>query len=198
MKSSLTSQRADRAQGGCDDGNRAAAGSQRRPRERRTSGAGPVWRGRRHILDLDDWEPGEIIQVLDTAVAMKRDPGPPDQEAADAARQDDRHRVLRVQHPDPGLLRGRGQDPGRRRRQHDRVGQQRHQGRVAARHRPDAPGHRRRHRGDAAPAERRALGRGRPRQTPRSSTAATAGTPTRPRRCSTCSRCASASGGSTG
>jgi aspartate carbamoyltransferase catalytic subunit len=32
----------------------------------------PVWRGRRHILDLDDWEPGEIVQVLDTAVAMKR------------------------------------------------------------------------------------------------------------------------------
>jgi aspartate carbamoyltransferase catalytic subunit len=31
----------------------------------------PVWRGRRHVLDLDDWEPGEIVQVLDTAIAMK-------------------------------------------------------------------------------------------------------------------------------
>ena len=31
----------------------------------------PFWKGRRHILDLDDWEPGEILQVLDTAVAMK-------------------------------------------------------------------------------------------------------------------------------
>jgi aspartate carbamoyltransferase catalytic subunit len=31
----------------------------------------PVWRGRRHILDLDDWEPGEVIQVLDTARVMK-------------------------------------------------------------------------------------------------------------------------------
>jgi aspartate carbamoyltransferase catalytic subunit len=31
----------------------------------------PVWHGRRHILDLDDWEPGEVLQVLDTARAMK-------------------------------------------------------------------------------------------------------------------------------
>src|SRR3954454_22039273 len=31
----------------------------------------PVWRGRRHVLDLDDWEPGEVIQVLDTARVMK-------------------------------------------------------------------------------------------------------------------------------
>lgn len=31
----------------------------------------PVWHGRRHILDLDDWEPGEVIQVLDTARVMK-------------------------------------------------------------------------------------------------------------------------------
>src|SRR5688572_8784249 len=31
----------------------------------------PQWRGRRHILDLDDWDPGEVIQVLDTAVSMK-------------------------------------------------------------------------------------------------------------------------------
>jgi len=31
----------------------------------------PVWRGRRHVLDLDDWEPGEIVQVMDTAIAMK-------------------------------------------------------------------------------------------------------------------------------
>jgi aspartate carbamoyltransferase catalytic subunit len=31
----------------------------------------PIWRGRRHVLDLDDWEPGEIVQVLDTAIAMK-------------------------------------------------------------------------------------------------------------------------------
>lgn len=33
--------------------------------------ARPVWRGRRHVLDLDDWEPGEIVQVLDTAASMK-------------------------------------------------------------------------------------------------------------------------------
>jgi aspartate carbamoyltransferase catalytic subunit len=32
----------------------------------------PAWRGRRHILELDDWDPGEIIQVLDTARSMKQ------------------------------------------------------------------------------------------------------------------------------
>jgi aspartate carbamoyltransferase catalytic subunit len=31
----------------------------------------PLWRGRRHILDLDDWDPGEVVQVLDTAASMK-------------------------------------------------------------------------------------------------------------------------------
>ncbi|MCC7369884.1 MAG: aspartate carbamoyltransferase catalytic subunit [Chloroflexi bacterium] len=31
----------------------------------------PVWKGRRHILDLDDWSPGEIAQVMDTALTMK-------------------------------------------------------------------------------------------------------------------------------
>jgi aspartate carbamoyltransferase catalytic subunit len=31
----------------------------------------PIWRGRRHVLDLNDWEPGEIVQVMDTAIAMK-------------------------------------------------------------------------------------------------------------------------------
>jgi aspartate carbamoyltransferase catalytic subunit len=31
----------------------------------------PVWHGRRHILDLDDWEPGEVLQVLDIARSMK-------------------------------------------------------------------------------------------------------------------------------
>jgi aspartate carbamoyltransferase catalytic subunit len=31
----------------------------------------PVWHGRRHILDLDDWDPGEILQVLDIARSMK-------------------------------------------------------------------------------------------------------------------------------
>lgn len=37
----------------------------------RSSAVRPVWHGRRHILDLDDWEPGEVIQVLDTARVMK-------------------------------------------------------------------------------------------------------------------------------
>ncbi len=32
----------------------------------------PVWHGRRHVLDLDDWSPGEIVQVLDTAASMKQ------------------------------------------------------------------------------------------------------------------------------
>ena len=32
----------------------------------------PVWHGRRHILDLDDWEPGEVVQVLDIAASMKQ------------------------------------------------------------------------------------------------------------------------------
>ncbi len=31
----------------------------------------PCWPGRRHVLELDDWQPGEIVQVLDTAVTMK-------------------------------------------------------------------------------------------------------------------------------
>ena len=31
----------------------------------------PFWRGRRHILDLDDWAPGELVQVMDTAISMK-------------------------------------------------------------------------------------------------------------------------------
>jgi len=35
-------------------------------------GVRPFWRGRKHILDLDDWQPGEIVQVLDTAIAMKQ------------------------------------------------------------------------------------------------------------------------------
>jgi len=39
------------------------------PRASRTPA--PVWRGRRHVLDLDDWDPGEIAQVMDTAIAMK-------------------------------------------------------------------------------------------------------------------------------
>lgn len=30
-----------------------------------------TWLGRRHVLDLDDFTPGEIVQVLDTATAMK-------------------------------------------------------------------------------------------------------------------------------
>jgi aspartate carbamoyltransferase catalytic subunit len=37
----------------------------------RTDAIRPVWHGRRHVLDLDDWEPGEIIQVLDAAQVMK-------------------------------------------------------------------------------------------------------------------------------
>ncbi|MCC6177796.1 MAG: aspartate carbamoyltransferase catalytic subunit [Chloroflexi bacterium] len=32
----------------------------------------PVWPGRRHVLDLDDFQPGEIVQVLDMAETMKR------------------------------------------------------------------------------------------------------------------------------
>lgn len=32
----------------------------------------PIWHGRRHILDLDDWEPGEVVQVMDIAVSMKQ------------------------------------------------------------------------------------------------------------------------------
>jgi aspartate carbamoyltransferase catalytic subunit len=31
----------------------------------------PSWPGRRHVLDLDDFSPGEIVQVLDTAATMK-------------------------------------------------------------------------------------------------------------------------------
>lgn len=41
------------------------------PEPRASRAPAPVWRGRRHVLDLDDWEPGEIVQVLDTAIAMK-------------------------------------------------------------------------------------------------------------------------------
>jgi aspartate carbamoyltransferase catalytic subunit len=40
------------------------------PRERADT-VRPVWHGRRHILDLDDWEPGEVLQVLETARSMK-------------------------------------------------------------------------------------------------------------------------------
>jgi aspartate carbamoyltransferase catalytic subunit len=38
----------------------------------RSAAARPAWRGRRHILDLDDWDAGEVLQVLDTAVSMKQ------------------------------------------------------------------------------------------------------------------------------
>jgi len=38
----------------------------------RSGAVRPVWHGRRHILDLDDWEAGEVVQVLDTAVSMKQ------------------------------------------------------------------------------------------------------------------------------
>jgi len=34
-------------------------------------GVAARWPGRRHVLDLDDFLPGEIVQVLDTAVTMK-------------------------------------------------------------------------------------------------------------------------------
>src|SRR5215218_9984656 len=44
--------------------------SQVRLRERADT-VRPVWHGRRHILDLDDWEPGEVLQVLETARSMK-------------------------------------------------------------------------------------------------------------------------------
>jgi aspartate carbamoyltransferase catalytic subunit len=30
-----------------------------------------AWPGRKHVLDLDDFSPGEIVQVLDTATSMK-------------------------------------------------------------------------------------------------------------------------------
>ncbi|HYU19536.1 MAG TPA: aspartate carbamoyltransferase catalytic subunit [Chloroflexota bacterium] len=46
-----------------------------RPREsdvaRATEAVVPAWPGRRHVLELDDFSPAEIVQVLDTAVAMK-------------------------------------------------------------------------------------------------------------------------------
>ena len=31
----------------------------------------PAWPGRRHVLDLDDFSPGEVLQVLETARTMK-------------------------------------------------------------------------------------------------------------------------------
>ena len=34
-------------------------------------GVAPCWPGRRHVLELDDFAPGEIVQVLDTAASMK-------------------------------------------------------------------------------------------------------------------------------
>src|SRR5215208_6107360 len=34
-------------------------------------GVAARWPGRRHVLDLDDFVPSEIVQVLDTAVTMK-------------------------------------------------------------------------------------------------------------------------------
>ncbi len=34
-------------------------------------GLAPCWPGRRHVLDLDDFAPGEIVQVLGTAATMK-------------------------------------------------------------------------------------------------------------------------------
>jgi aspartate carbamoyltransferase catalytic subunit len=51
--------------------------TERRPASRaalreRSGSVRPVWHGRRHVLDLDDWEPGEVVQVLDTAVSMKQ------------------------------------------------------------------------------------------------------------------------------
>ena len=36
-----------------------------------TNAIAPCWPGRRHVLELDDFSPGEIVQVLDTAAAMK-------------------------------------------------------------------------------------------------------------------------------
>ncbi|MBA2449146.1 MAG: aspartate carbamoyltransferase catalytic subunit, partial [Chloroflexi bacterium] len=35
------------------------------------NGVAACWPGRRHVLELDDFLPGEIVQVLDTAVTMK-------------------------------------------------------------------------------------------------------------------------------
>ena len=99
--------------------------------------------------------------------------------------------VLRGLDPDAGLVRGRGQEPVGRRRQHRRRDVVGLEGRVARRHGADGRGARRPHAGHPPRGLRRAVPRGRDRSAGPCSTAATAGTPTRPRRCSTCTRCAS-------
>ena len=62
------------------------------------------------------------------------------QEAADAAWQDRRQPLLRGLDPHAHLVRGRGEAPERRRHQLLGEGLERLEGRVAAGHRPDAPG----------------------------------------------------------
>ncbi len=70
--------------------------------------------------------------------------GPRGQEAAHAARPHHHHDVLRELHPHPGVVRGGRQVDERRRDQRQRLGILGGQGRVAARHRADPAGRRRR------------------------------------------------------
>ena len=96
---------------------------------------------RKHVLDLDDFSPAEISAVLQSAQGMaevlgrdiKKVPHPEGQGRGDL--------VLRVQHPNPGLVRGSRQGIERRRHQHVGFGQQCREGRVPAQYRPHPAGH---------------------------------------------------------
>ena len=120
-----------------------------------------------------------------------RGPGPADRQGPGAARPAGHDPLLRGLDADPRQLRGRGQEPLGRRRQHRGgllVGDE---GRVARRHGPDRRGARRRTCWSCATASA-ARRTSRPRSSAGPcSTAATAGTRTRRRRSSTCTRCAS-------
>ena len=138
--------------------------------------------------------PDEIALILDTAEAMKEIAARADQESADAARPHRRQPVLRAEHADAHVVRGRREAAERRHAEHRGRAVERDEGGDAARHGAQPRGDGARHDRHAPRLVRRAAPAGARSAGRRSSTPATACTSIRRRRCSTRSRSASTRG----
>ena len=100
----------------------------------------PVGWRHRHLLDVDGLSAARPRSRHAHHRRDARGPGPADRQGPGAARPAGDDPVLRGVDPDPGQLRGRGQEPLGRRRQHRRGVVVGVEGRVARRHRPDGRG----------------------------------------------------------
>ena len=172
-----------------DDGARIGAGHavrawRARP-GRATRAAGVSAFGHRHLLGIEPLSAADLVTILDLSERFLGDRRAPDQEGADAAREDGHQPVPRAVDAHAHVVRDRGQAAVGRRGQHLGLGIVDEQGRDAARHRAQ-PGRdvaRRGRRPPRAGRRRRDAGQAAPRR--RWSTRATARTSTRRRRCST-------------